>query len=198
MLVIWLLQPILFKWRQDSPSTDFASKQSRHLNALYHFGPCHACKQKVWHIFPCKLDILHNVSTFPSQLQKKNKLKFCHTVQSPRGAFVGLSPSETKLQSPLPNWNMKYYKAVMFVQISQCQAPLHKCTVKLPRRLSGDGSVATRRFSLAISLATMVRFWHHQWVQIQVIFINSTHCCTITKPSYIAMLFHKPKQHSKQ
>ena len=28
-------------------STDFASKQSKHLNALYHFSPCHAYKQKV-------------------------------------------------------------------------------------------------------------------------------------------------------
>jgi len=44
----------------------------------------------------------------------------------------------------------------MFVQISECQAPLHKC--KAPyRRLSGDGSVATPSFSLAISLVTMVR-----------------------------------------
>jgi len=47
----------------------------------------------------------------------------------------------------------------MFVQISECQAPLHKCTIKHPyRRLSGDGSVATPTFSLAIFLATMVRF----------------------------------------
>jgi len=54
---------------------------------------------------------------------------------------------------------MKHYKAVMFVQVSECQAPLHKCTVKLTyRRLSGDGSVATPRFSSAIFLATMVRF----------------------------------------
>jgi len=54
---------------------------------------------------------------------------------------------------------MKQYKTVMFVQISECQAPLHKCTVKLPyRRQSGDGSVATPSFSLAIFLATMVGF----------------------------------------
>jgi len=159
MLVIWLLQPIVFKWRQNSPSTDFASKQSRYLNALYHFGPCHACKQKVWHIFSCKFDILHNLSTFPSQIALKSKLKICHTVQSPQGACCGLSPSETKIQSPLPNWNMKHYKTVMFVQISEWQAPLHKCTVKLPYgRLSADGSVATPSFSLPTFLAAMVRF----------------------------------------
>jgi len=51
---------------------------------------------------------------------------------------------------------MKHYKTVMFVQISECQAPLHKG--KAPRRLSGDGSVATPSFSLAISLVTLVRF----------------------------------------
>jgi len=46
---------------------------------------------------------------------------------------------------------MKHYKTVMFVQISECQAPLHKCIAKLPsRRLSGDGYVATTSFSLAI------------------------------------------------
>jgi len=45
----------------------------------------------------------------------------------------------------------------MFVQISEYQAPLHKCKTPLAyRRLSGDDSVAAPSFSLAISLATMV------------------------------------------
>ena len=48
---------------------------------------------------------------------------------------------------------MKHDKAVMFVQISECQAPLHKCKAFIAyRRLSGDGSVATPSFSLAIDL----------------------------------------------
>jgi len=48
---------------------------------------------------------------------------------------------------------------VTFVQISECQAPLHKFKAPLAyRSLSGDGSVATPSFSLAISLVTMVRF----------------------------------------
>jgi len=63
---------------------------------------------------------------------------------------------------------MKHYKTAMFIQISECQAPLHKRTVKLPhRRLSGDGSVATPSFSFAI-------FWQ-QWLDfntIHVLFIN--------------------------
>jgi len=54
---------------------------------------------------------------------------------------------------------MKHYKTVMFLQISECQASLHKCTIKLPYRgLSGDGSVATPNVSLAIFLAAMIRF----------------------------------------
>jgi len=40
--------------------------------------------------------------------------------------FYGLSPSKTKLQNPAI-LNMKHYLTVMFVQISECQAPLHKC-----------------------------------------------------------------------
>ena len=43
------------------------------------------------------------------------------------GVFDGVSSSETKLQSPPLNLNMKHYKTVMFVQIAECQAPLHKC-----------------------------------------------------------------------
>ena len=159
MLVIWLLQPIVFKWRQNSPSTDFASKQSRHLNAMYHFGPCHACQQKVWHIFSCKLDILHNL--FQVSCIKKQAEVLPHSPVT-TGGLCGLSPSETKLQSPFQNWNMKHYKTVMFVQISECQAPLHKCTVKLPFwRLSGDGSFATPSFSLAI-------FWQ-RWLDFNTI-----------------------------
>jgi len=38
----------------------------------------------------------------------------------------------------------------MFFQISECQAPLHKCKAPLAyRRLSGDGSVATPSFSFS-------------------------------------------------
>jgi len=45
----------------------------------------------------------------------------------------------------------------MFVQILERQASLH--SVKPPyRRLSGDGSVATPSFSLAIFLVAVVRF----------------------------------------
>jgi len=48
----------------------------------------------------------------------------------------------------------------MFVQISEFQAPLHKCKAPPYRRLSRDGSVATPNFSLAISLVTMVLIRH--------------------------------------
>jgi len=49
--------------------------------------------------------------------------------------------------NPLLNLNMKQYKTVMFVQISECQAPLHKFKAHLTyRRLSSEGSVATPSF----------------------------------------------------
>jgi len=48
---------------------------------------------------------------------------------------------------------------MIFVRISECPAPLHKCKAPLAyRRLSGDGSIATPRFSIANSLETMVRY----------------------------------------
>jgi len=54
---------------------------------------------------------------------------------------------------------MKHCKTVMFVQISECQVPLHKCKAPLAyKRLSGDGSVATPSFLLAISLVKKARF----------------------------------------
>jgi len=43
---------------------------------------------------------------------------------------------------------MQHYKKVMFIEISECQA--HCTNVNAPRRLSGDDSVATPSFSLAI------------------------------------------------
>jgi len=70
---------------------------------------------------------------------------------------MGLAPP--KQNSNRPNLNMKHYKTVMFVQMSECQAPLHKYKAPLAyRRLSGDGSVATPSFAIANSLVTMVRF----------------------------------------
>jgi len=67
---------------------------------------------------------------------------------------MGLAPPK---QSSHPNLNMKHYKTVMFVHISECQASLHKYKARLAyKRLSGDGAVATPSFSLAISLAAMV------------------------------------------
>ena len=49
-------------------------------------------------------------------------------VPSSRGVLVGLTP-QTKLQ--VPHWNTEQYKSVVFGQIWECQAPLHKCKVPL-------------------------------------------------------------------
>jgi len=51
----------------------------------HHFRHWHAYKQKVWQILQAR----HNLSTFPSQLiGLKSKLKFCHTVPSPREGLL--------------------------------------------------------------------------------------------------------------
>ena len=107
----------------------------------------------------CKLDISRNLSRllFRVNCIKKQAEVLPHSPVTTWG-FGGLSPSETKFQAP-PNWNMKYYKTVMFVQISERQAPLRKCKA-IYRTLSGDGSVATPRFLLAVCLVT--KTWKFQ------------------------------------
>jgi len=103
---------------------------------------------------------------FSKSVALKSKLKFATHFRRHRGGFGGLSPSETKVQAP-PNLNMKHYKTVMFVQISECQAPLHKCKSPLTYwRLYGDGSVGTPSFSSAFPLVRMVRFQHRPLVHI--------------------------------
>jgi len=91
------------------------------------FWPCHAYKQKVWHI----LQAWHIASPklFWVICMKKQAEVLPHSPVA-TGCFGGLSPSRTKLQAPT-NCSMKHYKKVIFVQISQCQAPLHKCTAPL-------------------------------------------------------------------
>jgi len=65
----------------------------------HHFRHWNAYKQEVWKI----LQAWRNLSTFPSQLiALKSKLKFCHTVPSPREvAFVGLVPPKQSF-NPTP------------------------------------------------------------------------------------------------
>jgi len=115
-------------------------KQNRHyLNALCHFGPCHAYKQKVWRTVSSKLT--YRVTKV---LLRVNCIKQTEVLpHSPvaTGVFDRFSPSETKLQSP-PNLNMKHYKTVMFVQILECQAQLHKCKAPLAQgwAISGPGA----------------------------------------------------------
>ena len=64
----------------------------------HHFRHWHAYKHKVWQI----LQVWRNLSTFPSQLiALKSKLKFCHTVPSPReGVFMGLVPPKQSFKPP--------------------------------------------------------------------------------------------------
>jgi len=63
---------------------------------------------------------------FSKSIALKSKLKFLpHSPVATEGGFGEFGPSEKNLQAP-PKWNMKHYKTVMFVQISEYQAPLHK------------------------------------------------------------------------
>ena len=104
-----------------------------YLNALCHFGPCHADKQKVWHILQAFIltyrvtYVLFWVNCIKKQAEVLPRSRY-HG-----GALVGLSPP--KQSSKPPNWNMKHDKTVMFVQISECQASLHKCKAPLYTKL---------------------------------------------------------------
>jgi len=155
----WPLQTIVFKWRQNIPSIAFASWSRIDTTWMRcaTLGPVMLINRKF--DMSRKLDISRPLSTFASQLHSNASWSFA--AQSRwygGGGFVGLIPSETKLQVP-SNWNIKHHKTVMFVQISECQAPMQKCKAPLwnLRRLC-CGFVATPSFSLAISFVTMVRY----------------------------------------
>ena len=106
----------------------------------------------------CMLDILRNLSTFPSQLHEKANRSFATQSRSHEGYLMDLAPPKQSSNPPL-NLSTKQYIPVMFVQISECQAPLHKFKAHLAyRRLSGDGSVATPSLSITNSFVTMVGF----------------------------------------
>jgi len=148
VLVTWPLQPIVIKWSQNSHSRDFASwcRVDTTWMRCSTLGPIMLINRKI--DIRCKLDILHNRSTFLSQLHQrgswsfatqshghggiwsiasKRKLKFCHTVPWPRGDLVGLAPPK---QSTKPlNWNAKHYKTVIFVHTSENVKP-HCTNVK--------------------------------------------------------------------
>jgi len=112
------------------------------------------------HSTQCQLTCC-NTTLGPVMLMKRKFDIFCKLDISRtqphhhRGALVGLG-FQNKAPK-FPSWNRKHYKTVMFVQILECQDPLHKCKASY-RRLSGDGYVGTLRFSLAIYLVTLVRF----------------------------------------
>jgi len=69
----------------------------------HHFRYWHAYKQNVCQI----LQAWRNLNTYQSQLiALKSKLKFCHTVMSPReGVFVGLVPPKQSFKPPQLKYN---------------------------------------------------------------------------------------------
>jgi len=135
--------------KAECPSTRFASWSRHYLNALCHFGPCHAYKQKV-----CKLDISYLARLtyrvtwvlFRVNCIKKEAEVLSHNPIATGLALVGLVPPK---QSSKPSQiEIRSKIKLIFVQ----NVKPHCINVKSPyRRLSGDGSVATSSFSLAIS-----------------------------------------------
>ena len=109
-----------------------------------------------------------------------------HSPVTTGGVFVGLVPPKQSFKTP--NWNIRHYKTVMFVQILECQAPLYK--------------------SKAPPIEDFLVLWQqrldfntiHEFTFIIHLLINLTHCCTLTKLTcnYTAMLVNKPKQNSIQ
>ena len=82
----------------------------------HHLGPCHTYKQKVWHILQAWHIALPEYFSRVNFIKKQAEV-LPHSPIATGGGFGGLSSSETTLQVP-PNWNIKHYKIVIFVQIS--------------------------------------------------------------------------------
>ena len=123
----WPLQPIVFIWRQNSPSTGIVSWSRIDTTWMRcaSLDPVMLINRKF--DISCKLDIWRNLSTYPSQLHSKENWSFATQSRSRGRSLMGLTPPKQSSNSPPPILNMKHYKTVMFVQISECQAPLHKC-----------------------------------------------------------------------
>jgi len=120
----WPLHPIVFKWRQNNRSTGIVSW--RRIDTTWKrpatFCPVMLMNRKF--DISCKLDISCNPVLFQiSCIQKQTKV--LPHIPVAAGGVWELIPSETKLQSPA-KLNKKHYITVTFVQISECQGPLHK------------------------------------------------------------------------
>jgi len=114
----------------------------------------------------CNLDISRNLSTFSSQLHSKASWSFATQSHRHGGALVCLAPPKQSSKPPqieiwstIKQWcffkfqNVKPHRT--YVKPPYIKPPqLHKC--KAHHRRSGEGSVATPSFSLAISLVTAI------------------------------------------
>ena len=95
----WPLQPIVFKWRQNSPSTGFDSWSRTDTTWMRCATLDLVMLRNRKFDIPCKLDISRNLSTFLSQLHWQASWSFATQFHGHEGGFGGLSPSETKLQA---------------------------------------------------------------------------------------------------
>jgi len=88
----WPLQPTVFKWRQNCPSTGFAS-WSRKDTMWTHcatLGPVMLINREF--DISCKLDISLNLSTFPSQLHWKASWSFATQSRNHGVDLMGWAP----------------------------------------------------------------------------------------------------------
>jgi len=96
----WPLQLILFKWRQNSPSTGFASWSTIDTTWMRcaTLGPVMLINRKF--DISCKLDISCNLSTFASQLHLKANWSFAKQFRSHAGYLMGLAPPKQSSNPP--------------------------------------------------------------------------------------------------
>ena len=129
VLVTWSLQPIVFEWRQNGTGTGFAlwSRIYTTWMRCANLGPVILINRKF--DISCKLYMSPNLSTSRSQLHYKATWNFATQSRCHVEALVCLALPKQSSKHP-PNWTMKHYETVMFVQISECQA--HCTNLKPP------------------------------------------------------------------
>ena len=157
LLVGWVIwnnkplpfQPIVFNWKQNSPSIAFASWSRIGTTWMRCEVWALSCLNRKFDI-SCKLGISRNPCSLRFRVNciKKQAEVSLHC-PSTWGDLVGLAPPKQSSKSP---------KTEIWSTIRQwCLFKFQN--VKPPyRRLSGGRSVVTPSFSLGISLVTMVRF----------------------------------------
>ena len=101
-LIIWPLQPIVFKWRQNSPTIAFGSWSRIDTTWIRcaTLGPVLLINRKF--DISCKLDISHNLSSLPFGVRciQEHAEVLPHSPVAREGALVGLAPLKQSSKPP--------------------------------------------------------------------------------------------------